>query len=173
STPRNAHASTVARTASTPFACPATRGSRRCVAQRPLPSMMIATCRGTSRGRGTVIVVLVTGIIEAQRPPGDTFSDGHDLPLLHVEHAIDLDDEAVGELLDLVDGAPLVVFRDLLVLDELLQVLVGVAPQVADGDLGLLAFMPDDLDELAPALLGERRHRHADEVAAGRRIQPE
>ena len=43
SMPRRAQASTVARTASTPLAWPATRGRCREVAQRPLPSMMIAT----------------------------------------------------------------------------------------------------------------------------------
>ena len=48
STPRSAHARTTARTASTPRRCPATRGRKRCFAQRPLPSMMMATCRGTS-----------------------------------------------------------------------------------------------------------------------------
>src|SRR5450631_950275 len=39
-------ASITARTASTPREWPATRGRCRAVAQRPLPSMMIATCRG-------------------------------------------------------------------------------------------------------------------------------
>ncbi len=42
STPARAQPSTTARTASTPRVCPATRGKRRSVAQRPLPSMMIA-----------------------------------------------------------------------------------------------------------------------------------
>src|SRR6188474_1727383 len=32
---------------SVPARWPAARGSPRCVAQRPLPSMMMATCRGT------------------------------------------------------------------------------------------------------------------------------
>ena len=40
--------STVSRTASIPARCPATRGSLRPRAQRPLPSMMMATWRGTS-----------------------------------------------------------------------------------------------------------------------------
>ena len=43
---------TIARTASTPLRWPATRGSSRCFAQRPLPSMMMATWRGTSPRRG-------------------------------------------------------------------------------------------------------------------------
>src|SRR2546428_5325672 len=36
----------VRRTASRPVRCPATRGSPRAAAQRPLPSMMMAMCDG-------------------------------------------------------------------------------------------------------------------------------
>src|SRR5450759_3608167 len=43
---RRAAVSTVARTESIPARWPSTRGRRRCRAQRPLPSMMTATCRG-------------------------------------------------------------------------------------------------------------------------------
>ena len=46
--PSSIAARTVRRTASTPIWCPAERGSPRLSAQRPLPSMMIATWRGTS-----------------------------------------------------------------------------------------------------------------------------
>ena len=42
---------TTARTDLTPSPCPATRGSPRLVAQRPLPSMMTATCRGSGRAQ--------------------------------------------------------------------------------------------------------------------------
>ena len=41
--PRTMHASTISSTRSTPFEWPAARGRWRAVAQRPLPSMMIAT----------------------------------------------------------------------------------------------------------------------------------
>ena len=41
--PRSRAASTARRTASTPAACPAVRGRPRATAQRPLPSMMMAT----------------------------------------------------------------------------------------------------------------------------------
>ena len=43
-TPRSGAASTTRRAASTPARCPAERGRPRRVAQRPLPSMMMATC---------------------------------------------------------------------------------------------------------------------------------
>ena len=39
-------ARTVLRNASTPRRCPSPRGRPRAAAQRPLPSMMMATCRG-------------------------------------------------------------------------------------------------------------------------------
>ena len=43
-------ARTVLRNASTPRRCPSPRGSPRAAAQRPLPSMMMATCRGVANG---------------------------------------------------------------------------------------------------------------------------
>jgi hypothetical protein len=59
STPRSTQASTTPRTASTPLTCPATRGSKRLVAQRPLPSMMMAIWRGTAGTSGTTVVELL------------------------------------------------------------------------------------------------------------------
>ena len=47
--PRSPAARTVRRNASTPRRWPSTRGRPRAAAQRPLPSMMMATCRGTSK----------------------------------------------------------------------------------------------------------------------------
>src|SRR5438552_8278998 len=44
--PNRAELSTTARTESMPARCPATRGRCRCPAQRPLPSMITAMCRG-------------------------------------------------------------------------------------------------------------------------------
>ena len=52
--PSRAHCSTVERTASTPLRWPAARGRWRSVAQRPLPSRMIAMWRGTSAPPGIV-----------------------------------------------------------------------------------------------------------------------
>ena len=47
--PRSPAARTVLRKASTPRRWPSTRGKPRAAAQRPLPSMMMATCRGISK----------------------------------------------------------------------------------------------------------------------------
>ena len=47
--PRSPAARTVRRSASTPRRCPSPRGNPRAAAQRPLPSMMMATCLGTAK----------------------------------------------------------------------------------------------------------------------------
>ena len=44
--PNSTAARSVSRRASCPWMCPSVRGSPRCFAQRPFPSMMIATCSG-------------------------------------------------------------------------------------------------------------------------------
>ena len=67
----------------------------------------------------------------------------------------------------------LVVLGHGMVLQELLQMLVGVAPDVADGDARVLGFVAHDLDEIAAAFLGQRRHRNADQITARRGIEPE
>ena len=48
STPRRAHSSITIRAGAMPALWPACRGRPRAAAQRPLPSMMIATCRGVA-----------------------------------------------------------------------------------------------------------------------------
>src|SRR5438876_7453868 len=50
STPASIAPSTTSRTAFIPARCPSGRGRWRSRAQRPLPSMMIATCRGGGGG---------------------------------------------------------------------------------------------------------------------------
>ncbi len=52
SIPSRAHSSVTQRTLVAPRRCPSMRGRPRCRAQRPLPSMMMAICRG-KRSRGT------------------------------------------------------------------------------------------------------------------------
>src|SRR5574340_1769417 len=169
SMPCSIAARTVARTASTPLRCPATRGSRRSFAQRPLPSMMIATWRGTRIGSGAARVVLVnTG-----RCAEAATSDRHQVGFLLLQQPVDVGDVMVGQLLQLLVRTPLVVLRALLVLQQALQVLVGVAAHVAHRDARGLGFLVHDLDEIAPPLLGEGRHRHADEFARGGRVEAE
>src|ERR1043165_5534443 len=141
SMPRSAQPSTVLTSVSTPALWPKKRGMKRFLAQRPLPSMTMATWRGTATLESTA-------------------SDRHDLGLFGRDQPVDLGDRAGGELLQIVERAALFVLADLLVLHQLLGVLVGIAAHVAHGDLGFFAFMACHLRELAAALFGERRHRH-------------
>src|SRR5215471_14884127 len=166
---RSTHARTVARTASTPLRWPATRGSRRCFAQRPLPSMMIAICRGMSRASGMSRVELVNSMDKAVLARR---LNRHQVRFLGVQDLVDLADEAVSEFLDVVLGTALVVLRNRLRLEQVLQVRNRIAPDVAHGDPRVLGFLVHDLHQLLATLLGERRHWDADHVSGGRRIDP-
>src|SRR3954447_5850868 len=84
-TPTSPQWRTQARSASTPFLCPATRGRKRLVAQRPLPSMTTAMWCGTARG---FLLLMRTWR-----------SDLHDLLFLGGHERIDLVDVLVGRLL--------------------------------------------------------------------------
>src|SRR5512145_1268745 len=103
SMPRSAQARTVRTSASTPCLWPKKRGMKRRLAQRPLPSMTIATWRGVLGSR-------------CKR------SDREDLGFLGLHEAVDLGDHAVGQALHLVLGAALLVLGGFLVLQLLLQV---------------------------------------------------
>ena len=60
-----------------------------------------------------------------------------------------------------------------LVLLEALEHVLGVVARLADRDLGVFAGALAELGELLAALLGERRHRHADDLAVVLRVEPE
>src|SRR3546814_2393218 len=79
----------------------------------------------------------------------------------------------IGQLLDFVLHAAFVVFGDFLVLDQLLERVVGVAAQIAHGNLGVFAFGADHFGQVTPPLFGERRHGNTDVVAHGDRVQPQ
>src|SRR5262245_8736053 len=129
STPRSPQARTVARTASLPRWCPATRGRNRFFAQRPLPSMMMAIWRGTAPVCGMVWVVL-SCIGLSVRVRGDLHV--HEIGFLLLQRLFDLRDIAVGQLLDVVLGAALLILRKLVFLQHLLEMSVRIAAQVAD-----------------------------------------
>src|SRR5579864_788781 len=170
STPCSIAARTEARTDSTPLRCPATRGSSRLFAQRPLPSMMMAICRGTIRGSGMTRVELaniatrLTKRVNRVRVGGA--SDRHQVDFFRLQEAVDLGDEVIGQPLQVIVRAPFLVFRALLVLEQLLQMFVRVAPHVAHGDLRRFRLLVHDLGQFLPAFLCERGHRDADHLAA-------
>src|SRR4051794_10733486 len=129
-TPRSTASRRRAFTQSAPARWPSTTGSPRACAQRPLPSVMMATyCAETS--------------------------DLEDLGFLGLEQRVELADLLVRELLQLRLGAVLLVGARLARLLELAQVVHAVAADVADGHAAVLGDVADDLDELLAALLGE------------------
>src|SRR6266508_992409 len=185
STPRSMHARTVVRTASTPLRWPATRGSMRCFAQRPLPSMMIAMCRGTLRGTGISRVELSNtgngrgGRRDSLRGDCDGRGDAarsldrQQIRFLALEHLVDLGDVSVGELLHIDLRMSLIVLRDFVILEQFLQVFVRVAPDIANRDTRVLSLVANHLDQFLAPIFRERRHRHPDQVAGGCGIETE
>src|SRR5690606_8069593 len=159
--PRSRQKSTVRSAARAPARWPTTRGRRRRCAQRPLPSMMMARWRGAGAWSGADMRVMRM----ADR------SDRHQFLFLALDHLVHVLDRLVGDLLDLVLGAAHVVLGDLLFLQQVLDLLVGVAAHVADGDLGILALAGDDLGQVAATLLGQGREVQADGGAGGVRGQ--
>src|SRR6516225_5837429 len=118
--PSSAAAVTARRAASAPRRCPAIRGMPRAFAQRPLPSMMIATCRGSARGMATALI--------------DETLNLQDLHVLLGQRFVDAPDVVVGQVLDLLLLLALLVLRDLGLLLTPLDDLDTIAANVADRD---------------------------------------
>src|SRR5690348_7797046 len=98
-------ASTVRRTARVPARCPSAIGTPCSRAQRPLPSMMIATARGRSSSPSSGCAVSLT----TRGSGAPSASDLHDLGLFVLQQLVDRLRVRVGELLHFLLGAPLVV----------------------------------------------------------------
>src|SRR5262249_28067161 len=125
--------STTARTASFPRLCPSMRGRPRLRAQRPLPSMMIATCRGSRLGsrstrdikNGFRLRASGSGsadpLAEACSLKPEAYSNREDLLLFALEDLVDTLEILLGRRLDLVACASAVVFGQFLRLEHLLQ----------------------------------------------------
>src|SRR5690554_1352574 len=137
--PRSRQKSMQILTARAPARCPTMRGRLRLAAQRPLPSMMMAMWRGTFIGK-----------------PGRGSSYRHQFLFLRLHHLVHGLDGLVGDLLDLGVAAALLVLADFLFLQQVLGLLVGVAADVADRDLGVLAFLVHHLGQLTAPLFGQR-----------------
>src|SRR5215470_2133778 len=112
--PRSPAARTVRRNASTPRRCPSARGKPRAAAQRPLPSMMMATCRGTAKS--PICTLVSASALDIQHP-----SHREDLLLFRGQHPIELRDRVIGCLLDLLGRALAVVLADLVIFFQLLE----------------------------------------------------
>src|SRR5438270_9255029 len=183
--PSSCDARTTRRRASTPRRWPSARGKPRAAAQRPLPSMMMATCAGASDRSGPSVagaaaLDMTAALKHDPDPKGRVGAkcaavfrkdhartitqramtihralDGEDFFFLGGQQLVDLGDRAVGRLLDLVGVTFLIVLRHLVILLELLQNVEAVAADVTRGDLGRLRVFVRDLDELLAPLLVE------------------
>src|SRR3954470_23669962 len=168
--PRSIAASTVRRSARVPSRWPSATGRPRDIAQRPLPSRMIATQpTGPASGSGA------RGLRKrSSRPTGRAGgSDLQNLFFLALQQVVDLVGVVVGQLLHPFLGAVLLVAADLALVDELLQVVHDVAPDVSDGNPPLLRHLPGDLDELLAPFLGQLRDRQPDDLSVIRGRQAE
>src|SRR5260370_12978054 len=122
--PNSAAAATERRTASAPRRCPAMRGRPRDFAQRPLPSMMMATCAGGA-GKG-------------EEAPLSMDSDLKDFLVLLGQHPIVLLDRLVGQGLDVLVQLASLVLRGLVVFFLFFEAVESDAPNITHGDPPLL-----------------------------------
>src|SRR5436190_14311241 len=150
STPASIAPSTASRTDVIPARWPSGRGSRRSRAQRPLPSMMMATWRGTAPLTLTC----------PRRSSGT--SDLHDLGFFGLHRLLDQLQVVVVEFLHVLLCVLLVILGHVL---GLLDAADRFGAGVADRDAPLLGELVHDFHQLAATLLGERRQGDPDEIA--------
>src|SRR6478735_4668555 len=97
-------------------------------------------------------------------------SDREELALLALEQRVDRVDVLLGHRLQLLLAPDPVVLADLAVPDQLVEVGLGLAAQVADRDPGLLGLVVRQLDVLLAPVLGEDGQDAADDVAVVARV---
>src|SRR5882724_5972666 len=166
--PSSCAARTTRRSASPPRRWPSARGRPRAAAQRPLPSMMIATCKGPPvRSGPSVAGAAAFDIIRSRKGPGSTALNGEDFLFLRCKQLIDLGNHPVGGLLHIIGEALLIVFGNLVILLEFLDGIETVAADVADRDLGRLGVFMRDFYQFLAALLVELRNSQAKHLPFG------
>src|SRR5438094_3388187 len=121
--------------------------------------------------------VMLTGAPPGARPRGGAGrglgSDLQELFFLVLGQLVDLLDVLVGGLLDLVEGPLLLVLGDRLVLEQLLETLVGVAPLQADRGAPVLGDLVHPLGQLLATFLRVGRDRDAHDLAVVGRVETE
>src|SRR6478736_1382463 len=102
-----------------------------------------------------------------------TRSDLEQLGFLVLQDLVDLVHVLLGHAVEALLGRAHLVFTELAVLERALEVLLGVATYVANGDLGVLGLAARQLDVLAAPLLGELGHHDAKGVTVVGRVDAE
>src|ERR1700694_3566165 len=123
--PSSLAARTTRRKASTPRRWPSARGKPRAAAQRPLPSMMIATCKGGSARSGPWVAGAAAFDIDQSLNREDFFFLGR-------EQLIDLRNRPVGRLLHIIGQTFLIVLGNLVFLFKLLDRIEAIATYMPD-----------------------------------------
>src|SRR5207247_6569306 len=147
--PSSLAARTTRRNASTPRRWPSARGKPRAAAQRPLPSMMIATCEGPSVRSGPSVAGAAAFVIQ------DPSLDGEDFFFLGRKQLIDLGDRSIGRLLHVIGQTFLVVLGNLVILLEFLDHIQAIAADMPDRDPRRLGIFVRDFHKLLAAFFIE------------------
>src|SRR5262249_60612680 len=155
----------VRRKASTPRRCPSARGNPRAAAQRPLPSMIIATWRGTSNAVAALFWVSASDI--------GTTSDREDFLFLCSQHVVDLDYAGVGCFLDLAGKPIVIVLADLVFSFQFFDHVHGVAPNMTNRDARGFGVLVSNLHKFFAPLLVKFWNAQADCLPLGCRRQAE
>src|SRR5580700_3114611 len=171
------------RIARTPARWPATRGRWRCRAQRPLPSMMMPTCRGRSALAGSGIAagaggrcIVGLGVRTPRRHQPfrrGSPSDLEDLSLLPLDGVVDSRDELIGDLLHVDQLGGHLVLADVAILLHTTEMVDLVATDIAHGHARFLGLAMDHFHEILAPLLGELRDRDPDHLAVVARVEAE
>ncbi|BAS13161.1 hypothetical protein AHiyo8_14640 [Arthrobacter sp. Hiyo8] len=106
----------------------------------------------------------------ARAPAQPRSSDLEQLGFLALEELVDTVDVCLGDSVEFLFTAGTLVFAGFAVLDELVQGVLGLAPDASDGNLCVLTLAFDDLDVFLAAFLGELRDGDPDDVAVVGRI---
>src|SRR5690606_18192709 len=104
---------------------------------------------------------------------GRHHSDLEKFSFLVLDQFIDLTDVAVREAVELLLSTRTFVLADLAVLDEPVDLLLHLAPDVAHGDLAFFTLLLGELGHLLAALLGHLRNHYSDDLAVVGRVDPE
>src|SRR5438093_9460622 len=124
--------------------------------------MMIPTWAGTASGTGLASACAFDW--DWAPTTIDTRLDLHHFGFFVSRNLLDALDEAVGQLLEPLLGALLVLLRYATVFFCFTQMVEGIAPAITHGHARLLGALVDLLDELFAAILRQLRQHQADDL---------
>src|SRR5205814_733627 len=135
-------------------------------AQRPFPSMMIATWRGSVSGPSGTFFAIISSLDSGPRA-----SDLHDLVLLILERVVNVVDMGVRHLLQFLAQPAVIILADLMVLFALFQELHAVPADVTYGNPALLGIFMRKLDQFLAPLLIQFWDGYAQQLSVNLRIE--